>query len=52
MTLRCACSALSLRVRTCMPSITGVAQAGAGLPIFSTSTRHWRQLAAIDSLSW
>ena len=51
-TLRCAPSALSLRVLTFMPSMTGVAQAGAGLPIFSTSTRHMRQLAAMESLSW
>jgi hypothetical protein len=36
-------------VRTFMPSITGVAQAGKGLGAFSTSTRHIRQLAAMDS---
>ena len=29
-----------------MPSVTGVAQAGNGLPTFSTSIRHMRQLAA------
>jgi hypothetical protein len=32
---------------TFMPSITGVAQAGAGFGLFSTSTRHMRQLAAM-----
>ena len=37
-------------VRTTMPSVTGVAQAGSGLGAFSTSTRHMRQLAATDSL--
>jgi hypothetical protein len=30
---------------------TGVAQAGSGFGAFSTSTRHMRQLAAIDSFS-
>jgi hypothetical protein len=35
-------------VRTFMPLVTGVAQAGIGLGAFSTSTRHMRQLAAID----
>ena len=44
-----ALSALSLRVRTIMPCVTGVAQAGIGLGAFSISTRHIRQLAAIDS---
>lgn len=39
-------------VKTFMPSMTGVAQAGAGLGIFSTSTRHMRQFAAIGSFSW
>ena len=51
-TLRCDLRALSLRVAIFMPSITGVAQAGAGFGIFSTSTRHMRQLAAMLSLSW
>ena len=40
------------RVKTFIPSITGVAQAGIGLGSFSTSTRHMRQFAAIDSFSW
>ncbi len=31
-----------------MPWVTGVAQAGKALGAFSTSTRHMRQLAAID----
>jgi hypothetical protein len=39
-------------VRTTMPSITGVAQAGRGFGAFSTSTRHMRQLAAIDRYLW
>ena len=39
-------------VKIFMPSITGVAQAGSGLGAFSTSTRHMRQFAATDSLSW
>jgi hypothetical protein len=38
-------------VKTFMPSATGVAQAGSGFGAFSTSTRHMRQLAAMDSLS-
>jgi hypothetical protein len=41
--------ALSDLVRTIMPMVTGVAQAGMGLGAFSTSTRHMRQLAAMDS---
>jgi hypothetical protein len=32
-----------------MPGVTGVAQAGKGLGAFSTSTKHMRQLAAIDN---
>ena len=40
------------RVRTFMPSATGVAQAGKGLGARSTSTRHMRQLAATLSLEW
>ena len=44
--------ATSLRVCTFIPSMTGVAQAGNGLGAFSTSTRHIRQLAAMDSFSW
>jgi hypothetical protein len=39
-------------VKTFMPSVTGVAQAGSGLGAFSTSTRHMRQLAAMDSFLW
>ncbi len=45
----CALSALSLLVRTTMPLVAGVAQAGIGLGAFSISTRHMRQLAAIVS---
>ena len=52
MTDFCASSASSDLVWTFIPSITGVAQAGNGLGAFSTSTRHIRQLAAIDNLSW
>jgi len=44
--------ALSLLVRTIMPCVTGVAQAGMGLGAFSTSTRHMRQLAAMLSFLW
>ena len=40
-------NALWRRVKTFMPSPTGVAQAGIGFGAFSTSTRHMRQLAAI-----
>ena len=39
-------------VCTCMPSVAGVAQAGRGLGAFSTSTRHMRQLAAMESFLW
>ena len=39
--------ALSDLVRTIMPCVTGVAQAGMGLGAFSTSTKHMRQLAAM-----
>ena len=45
-------TALSDFVRTIMPWVTGVAQAGMGLGAFSTSTRHMRQLAAMDSFLW
>ena len=48
----CALIALSDWVRTIMPCVTGVAQAGIGLGIFSTSTRHMRQLAAMVSFLW
>ena len=44
--------ALSVCVCTTMPWATGVAQAGTGLGIFSTSTRHMRQLAAMLSFLW
>ena len=44
--------ALSLLVRTIMPCVTGVAQAGTALGAFSTSTRHMRQLAAMESFLW
>jgi len=52
MTDFCAATALALRVRTTMPLVTGVAQAGIGFGAFSMSTRHMRQLAAIDSFLW
>ena len=52
MTDFCACSASGERVKTFMPSITGVAQAGSGFGAFSTSTRHMRQLAATESFLW
>jgi hypothetical protein len=48
----CASTAFLLCVRTIMPLVTGVAQAGIGLGIFSMSTRHMRQLAAIVSFLW
>ncbi len=35
-----------------MPSVTGVAQAGIGFGAFSTSTKHMRQFAAIESFGW
>ena len=44
-----ALTALSDWVRTTMPWVTGVAQAGMGLGAFSTSTKHMRQLAAMLS---
>ncbi len=46
----CAFFAAGECVQTFMPSVTGVAQAGSGLGAFSISTRHMRQLAAIESL--
>jgi hypothetical protein len=52
MTDCCALIALSLLVRTIIPLVTGVAQAGIGLGAFSTSTRHMRQLAAMESFLW
>ncbi len=52
MVARCAPMARADLVKTFMPSITGVAQAGRGLGAFSTSTRHMRQLAATESFSW
>ena len=48
----CAFTALSLLLRTTMPLVAGVAQAGMGLGIFSMSTRHMRQLAAMLSFLW
>ena len=39
-------------VCTTMPSVTGVAHAGSGLGAFSTSTKHMRQLAAMDNFLW
>jgi len=42
-------SAFGVLVRTIMPCVTGVAQAGIGFGAFSTSTRHMRQFAAIES---
>ena len=49
---RCAPMARGDLVKTFMPSVTGVAQAGSGFGAFSTSTRHMRQLAATGSFSW
>ena len=48
----CAEIAAGERVKTFMPSTTGVAQAGRGLGARSTSTRHMRQFAATVSLRW
>ncbi len=48
----CAFFAVSECVCTFMPSATGVAQAGMGLGAFSISTRHMRQLAAMESFLW
>ncbi len=48
----CAFLALSERVQNFMPAPTGVAQAGTGFHDFSISTRHIRQLAAMDSFLW
>jgi len=45
----CAEMARSERVCTFIPGATGVAHAGSGFGAFSTSTRHMRQLAAIES---
>ena len=45
-------STFSERVITFMPFVTGVAQAGKVLGAFSTSTKHIRQLAAIDNFLW
>jgi hypothetical protein len=39
-------------VCTTMFSATGIAQDATGLGVFSISTRHIRQLPAIDSRSW
>ena len=52
MTPACAATAFAECVCTFMPSLTGVAQAGSGFGAFSTSTRHMRQLAAMDSFLW
>ncbi len=49
MVAACASLARGERVWTFMPSMHGVAQAGKGFGAFSTSTRHMRQLAAIES---
>ena len=42
----------SLSVWTTIPSPAGMAQEAIGFGDFSTSTRHMRQLPAIDSRSW
>jgi len=47
---RCAAKAFGLRVCTRIPSEMGVEHAGKGLGARSTSTKHIRQLAAIDNL--
>ena len=51
-TARCASRTKGVRVCTFIPSATGVAQAGTGLPTFSTCTRHIRQFAATESFLW
>ena len=51
-TERWARRAASDAVKTFMPSITGVAQAGSGFGARSTSTRHIRQFAATESFRW
>ena len=48
---------LALRVKselvlTLHPFMTGMAQAATGLADFSTSTRHMRQLPAMERRSW
>ena len=48
-TERCASTAFAEWVKTFMPCVAGVAHAGNGLGAFSTSTKHIRQLAAIDN---
>ena len=45
----CALTADADCVQTFMPSMAGVAHAGSGFGAFSTSTRHIRQLAAMES---
>jgi len=47
----CAAMARGDLVKIFMPSATGVAQAGQRFGAFSTSTRHMRQLAAMESFS-
>ena len=47
-----ASSTVVVAVRTAMPSATGVLQAVWSFGIFSTSTRHIRQLASGFSLGW
>jgi hypothetical protein len=47
-----ASSTVVVAVRTAMPSATGVLQAVWSFGIFSTSTKHIRQLASGFSLGW
>ena len=51
-TPRTACLTRSLFERTIIPSLTTVVQAGVSLGIFSTSTRHIRQLPSIGRSGW
>ena len=43
---------IGVSVLITMPSAHGMAQLAIGLGDFSISTRHMRQLPAIDSRSW
>jgi hypothetical protein len=43
---------IGVSVHTFIPGMTGTAQDAMGLGLFSTSTRHMRQLPATDRRSW
>jgi hypothetical protein len=49
--LRALCT-MGVSVLITMPSAAGIAQLAIGFGDFSISTRHMRQLPAIDSRSW